>query len=249
MDIRTRLQTVTAALASRRRVQECRIGVGYSAVLLDNGQLGVAYTFLDGPGGGCGVYSGPRPLAGMPATGLLELFDSDGALESALALACVNALINTPDKAYSEGASINQLEFSADDRVGMVGHFAPIVDKIAAQVSAIEIFEREARPAEGIRGFEEAQEVLPQCDIALITSTSILNNTIEHILQWVRPCRQVVMLGTSTPMSAEVFADSPVTLLSGIVVEDAAGVLQAVSEGGGTPDLRPCTRKVNLPCP
>jgi hypothetical protein len=72
-------------------------------------------------------------------------------------------------------ASINQLEFSADDRVGMIGHFAPIVDKIAAQVSAIE--------------------------------------------------------------------------MSGIVVEDAAGVLQAVSEGGGTPAIRPCTRKVNLRCP
>ena len=91
----------------------------------------------------------------MPALGLLELLGSKSTLESALALACVNAVINTPDKAYTEGASITQLAFSAD---------------------------------------------------------------------------------------------TPVTLLSAIVVEDAAGLLQAVSEGGGTPAVRPCTRKVNLRC-
>jgi len=248
MNIRTRLQTVTASLAAKRRVLESRIGVGYSAVLLDNGQLGVAYTFLDGLSGGCGVYSGPRPLAGMPASELLALLDSNDALESALALACVNAMINTPDKAYSEGASITQLDFSTDDRVGMIGHFAPVIDKIASQVDTIEIFEREARPDDGIRGFEEAEKILPQCTIALITSTSIINNSIEQILPWVTRCREVVMLGTSAPMSAEAFAGTPVTLLSGIVVEDTAGVLQAVSEGGGTPAIRPFTRKVNLRC-
>ena len=59
-------------------------------------------------------------------------------------------------------------------------------------------------------------------------------------------CREVVMLGTSTPMSKAVFADTPVTLLSGIVVNDATGVLQAVSEAGGTPAIRAYTNKVNL---
>jgi hypothetical protein len=37
---------------------------------------------------------------------LLKLFDSDPALESALALACTTALLNSPDQPYSEGASI-----------------------------------------------------------------------------------------------------------------------------------------------
>jgi uncharacterized protein (DUF4213/DUF364 family) len=248
MNIRARLQTFAASLAAGQRVQDARIGVGYCAVLLDDGQLGLAYTFLDGLSGGCDVYDGPRPLAGMPAVEFLQLFDSNNALESALALACANALINTPEKAYYQGASITHLDFSTDDRVGMIGHFAPIVDKIAPQVDSIEIFERTARPGDGIRGFDEAGDVLMQCDVALITSTSILNNSIEQILPWVTQCREVVMLGTSTPMSAEVFADSPVTLLSGIVVGDTAGVLQAVSEGGGTPVIRPFTRKVNLRC-
>ena len=248
MTIRDRLQAHASSLVGELTVQDARIGVGYTAVQLDNGQLGVAYTFLDGLSGGCGVYGGPRPLAGMPAAELLTLFDSGGALESALALACANALINTPNQAYSEGASVTQLDFRSSDRVGMIGHFAPIVSKIAPQVGSVEIFERVARPADGIRGFDEAGQLLPACDIALITSTSILNNSIEQILPLVQRCREVVMLGTSTPMSAEVFADTPVTLLSGIAVTDGGGILRAVSEGGGTPAIRPCSRKVNLRC-
>jgi uncharacterized protein (DUF4213/DUF364 family) len=248
MTLRTDLQIFAASLARGRRVADARIGVGYSAVSLDNGQLGVAYTFLDGLAGGCDVYGGPRPLAGMPAGELLALPADDSALESALVLACINALVNTRDKSYSDGAAIENLDFRSDDRVGMIGHFAPIMSRIAPRVQSIEIFERSPDPERGIRAFGEAAEILPDCDIALITSTTLLNNSIEGILPMVQHCREVVMLGTSTPMAAEVFADTPVTLLSGILVEDTKGVLQAVSEGGGTPQLRPFTRKVNLRC-
>jgi uncharacterized protein (DUF4213/DUF364 family) len=244
--IRSCLKRVSLQLAGDIRVADVRLGLGYTAVQLDNGLLGVAYNFLDGIGGGCSVYSGPKPLAGRPAADLLALFDSDNLLESALALACANALFNTPDKPYSEGASVTQLDFQLSDRIAMIGHFAPIVNKICSQVAAIEIFEREARPQDGIRGFEEAANIVPNCDIALVTSTSIINNSIDQALALMGNCREVVMLGTSTPMTKEVFADTPVSLLSGIAVNDAAAVLQAVSEGGGTPAIRPYTAKVNL---
>ena len=248
MTLRTDLQLFAATLDQGRRVEDARIGLGYCGVSLDNGQLGVAYTFLDSLSGGCGVYRGPRPLAGMPAGDLLAMAASDSAIESALVLACINALVNTRERPYSDGAAIDNLDFRSDDRVGMIGHFAPLVSRIEPRVQAIEIFERSPDQERGIRALEEAPAILPDCDIALITSTTVLNNSIDEVLSMVEHCREVVMLGTSTPMAAEVFADTPVTLLSGILVEDTQGVLQAVSEGGGTPQLRPFTRKVNLRC-
>jgi uncharacterized protein (DUF4213/DUF364 family) len=229
-------------------VSEVCLGLGYTAVALSNGQVGIAYTFLDGISGGCSIYDGRRPLAGRPAEDLLSWFDSDHPLDSALALACANALFNTPGQSYSEGASITQLDFRPDDRVGMIGYFAPIVGKIRDKVADIAIFERQARPAEGILGFDQTQQVLPNCQLALISSTSIINNTIDDILARVGHCREVVMLGTSTPMLAAAFAETPVTLLSGIAIDDAAGVLQVVKEGGGTPAIRPFSSKVNLRC-
>ncbi len=246
MEIKTRIKTVAMEMAGEQRVRDVRMGLGYSAVQLDSGPVGLAYNFLDGIEGGCSVYEGPRPLAGRKASELLDLFDRLSPLDSALALACANALLNRPDNAYTPGASITQLNFKDSDRVGMVGHFAPFVNKIRPQVASIEIFERQPRPEQGILGFEQAVDILPACDVALVTSTCIINNTINQVLKLLDQCREVVMLGTSTPMSQQAFAGTPVTLLSGITVTDVSGVLRAVSEAGGTPDIRRYTEKVNL---
>jgi hypothetical protein len=246
MRLQDKLKATALDLAGQLLVRDVRMGLGYTAVQLENGHLGVAFNFLDDIDGGCSVYAGPRPLAGRPAMDLLNLFDSENMLESALALSCANALLNIPDQSYTQGASITQLDFQPDDRVGMIGYFAPIVNKIVPRVAAVEIFERQSQPEKGIRSFEEAADILPQCHIAVVTSTCIINNTIDQVLGMVGQCREVVMLGTSTPMSKAVFSDTPVTLLSGIVVNDARAVLQAVSEAGGTPALRPYTDKVNL---
>lgn len=246
MNLRDHLSSVAMSKAGRLIVSDVRMGLGYTAVQLENGQLGVAFNFLDGISGGCSVYEGSRPLVGQKASDLLRLFTSDNVLESALALACANAVFNTADQAYTEGASVTQLDFQPSDRIAMVGNFSPIVNKIQPKVAAIEIFERQPQPEKGVRGFTEAAEILPHCDMALITSTTLINNTIDQVLALTASCREVVMLGTSTPMSQEVFADTSVSLLSGIAVNDASGVLQAVSEAGGTPALRPYTSKVNL---
>jgi len=56
----------------------------------------------------------------------------------------------------------------------------------------------------------------------------------------------VALLGPSTPLVPEIFCDTPVTHLGGAVVADSAKVLQIISEGGGTPALRPYLRFVNI---
>ena len=54
-----------------------------------------------------------------------------------------------------------------------------------------------------------------------------------------------VKLGPSTPLVPEVFVETPVTLLSGIVIDDDV-VLRVVSEGGSMRQLLPYVKKVNL---
>jgi hypothetical protein len=56
----------------------------------------------------------------------------------------------------------------------------------------------------------------------------------------------VTLLGPSTPLLPEAFADTPVTWLSGIRIENPAQVLRVVSEGGGTRTFSPYVQKVNL---
>ena len=54
------------------------------------------------------------------------------------------------------------------------------------------------------------------------------------------------MLGPSTPLCPEIFAGTPVTMLSGVTVRDAPGLLQVVAEAGGTRQFSRLVDKKNL---
>ena len=246
MRLQDRVKATALSMADGVRVVDVRIGLGYTAVRLDNGCAGVAYTFLDEASGGCSVYRNIRPLAGRPAADLLRLFDTGGRIEAALALATANALFNRPDRDYRRGDILEQLRIRPEDRVGMVGHFGPLVAAIRKQARALYIFEQIDLPQGNLLPVSEAEHLLPQCQVALLTSTAIVNQTADHLLTLASGCREIVFLGASTPLIPEVFEKTSVTLLSGVTVVAPEAILQIVSEGGGMRFFKSSIKKVNL---
>ncbi len=246
MNVRQRIKTVSLELAGERRVMDVRIGLGYTAVLLDDGRLGVAYTFHRDQVGGCTVFKAIRPLAGRKAFELLHLFDSKDMVESAVALATSNALSNRMKDGLDQGDVLDKLEIVSDDRVGMVGYFAPVIPPLRKKTSHIRIFEQDSGPKNDVFSEEEAYRQLPNCQIALLTSTSIINNTVDRLLEAAANCREVVMLGASTPLLPAVFKGTSVNVLSGVVVTDPENIMRVVSEGGGMRYFKGHINKVNM---
>lgn len=234
-----------AEIARDVRVADLRIGLGYTAVALEDGRTGVAYTFRDGLPDGCSVFRGIRPLAGRSAADLLALLVSREALEAGVGLACANALANRSGPGQLAGDVLEHLDLRRDDRVGMVGHFGPLVAALRTRVRSLAIYERVEHATGQLRPQEEALTDLPRCEVALVTATSIINHTVDGLLDAARWCREVALLGASTPLLPQVFAGR-VTLLSGVVVDDSPGVLQVVSEGGGMRQFGPHVRKVTV---
>jgi uncharacterized protein (DUF4213/DUF364 family) len=103
-----------------------------------------------------------------------------------------------------------------------------------------------AEPTGLLRPQEEAAAGLARCQIALITAASIVNHTIDGLLEAAGSCREVALLGASTPLVAEAFDTAAVTMLSGIVVMAPDEVLRVVSEGGGMRQFSPHVRKVTV---
>jgi uncharacterized protein len=229
----------------KEKVKDVRIGLGYTAVQLESGQTGLAFTFRQNLPGGCSVFHGLRPLAGQPVDALLSFLNSDEKIEATVGLAAANALANHHINGAQEGDILKVLNIHPGDEVGMVGYFAPMVPELKKRVKHLHIFEKWEQPGE-ILPEEAAFEWLPKCQIALITSTTLLNNTIDPLLKAAVSCREVVLLGTSTPLLGEAFKDTPVTMLSGIEVIDAKMILQIISEGGGTRNFKTFVRKLNL---
>jgi uncharacterized protein len=230
-------------------VAEVRIGLGYTAVMLADGRTGLAYTFRDQAQGGCSVLRGDRPLSGRRASELLALLPSRDVIEAAVGLACANALASRPPPEALDGDVLEHLEVGPDEDVAMIGLFRPLVEPLRARGRSLTVFERVAAPTGLVRPQEEALEALPRCQVAVITATSIVNHTVDGLLAAARACRRVALVGASTPLVPEAFAGAGVTLLSGVVATDPAGVLRVVSEGGGTRQLGPHVRKVTVEVP
>jgi uncharacterized protein (DUF4213/DUF364 family) len=244
--IHTRIKEHITPRAKEIKVRDVRIGLSYTAVLLENGQAGVALTFHQGLKRGCTVFNGLHPLAGRAAHELLPFLESPDKIEMAVALATANAVVNTMRRDMLEGDIMEHIHVGAEENVGMVGYFAPMLPRLQEKSASIMIFEQIERKQGNLLPEKEAYQLLPQCQVALITSTSILNRTVEKILRAARSCREVVLLGASTPLIPEVFEGTPVTFLSGVIVTRPPELLRIVSEGGGMPRFKENVRKVNV---
>lgn len=232
--------------AFNRRVADLRIGLGYVGVRLDDDVTGIAAVLFDSLPHGCTVMPMAGTFAGSPADNLLKyLVNGKNPLEIAIGLACANALIKPPENSADNKEATNYLDLQPGEKVAMVGLFSPLVEKIRATGAELTVIEKNPQRQE-LLSAEAKQQALQECDVAIITATTLLNKTFEETVNSLGKPRSVVLLGPSTPLVPGIFRDTPVTHLGGVTVSNAAKVLQIISEGGGTPALRPYLRFVNI---
>ncbi|MCX5848197.1 MAG: DUF364 domain-containing protein [Deltaproteobacteria bacterium] len=228
------------------KVADLRIGLGYVGVRLDNDSTGIAAVLFDALPHGCTVMPTAGSFAGSLASVLLKyLVDGKNPPEIALGLACANALIKPPIDSDENKEATTYLNLQPGEKVAMVGLFSPLVERIRATGAILTVIEKNPQRLE-LLSPEAKQQVLKDCDVAIITATTLLNNTFEETIDLLGKPRSVAVLGPSTPLVPEIFHNTPVTHLGGAAVADAERVMQIISEGGGTPALRPYLRFVNL---
>jgi len=246
MSIHRRIRDHLLPMAEKMMVRDVRIGLGYTAVQLENGQTGVALTFREDLKRGCNVFQGLFPLAGRAASDMINLLDSEKKIEMAVGLATANALANKMGQGYKIGDTLEYLHISPEDRVGMVGFFAPMLPRLKKRASDLLIFEKVKKKEGDLLPEEDAYRLLPECHVAVITSTAIVNHTLDRLLEAARSCREVVLLGASTPLLPQCFRETPVTFLSGVIVTKPEEILRIVSEGQGMRFFKENVKKVNI---
>ena len=231
-----------------KSVEEVRVGLCYTAVLLNDGNTGLAYTFHSNsksPSCCSGLEAGS--LKGKKAREVINFALSDNLLEASVGLATVNALVNQTCKDAIEGDILTVIKTRNTDTVGMIGFFGPLVDPLKESVKKIYIFEEKSIPnCPDVYPAEKITEILPGCDVVILSATTLINKTIDHLLSRARGARDIIIVGASTPLLPDIFSKRGVTLLSGVQVVDSSRVLQIVSEGGGMRVFKQSIKKVNL---
>jgi hypothetical protein len=237
-------------LAENAVVTDLRLGLGYSAVQLDAKSVGVSWS-PKSTGHACTVFTAAGTIVGRPAPELLRwLEDAEHPWNRVIGLATANAILNHHHVPMTESEDIiTSLNLQSTDRVAMVGRFQPLLGPIKKSGCHLDIIELEA-PGPDAMTSEEGKMALRQCSVAILTGTSFVTMTLDGLLEDLsraaaRP-RAAILLGPSAPMFPEAFRGTPLTHIAGSWVRNGERVLQIVSEGGGTPQLKPFLVSANL---
>lgn len=164
------------------KVKAVYIGLSYCLTVLENGNSGLSYVFKDDLLTGCNIGLPKRPLAGSMAGELLD-FAGSGSLANSISLSVANALFAPHVDPANYGDFIEYFEIKAGTKVGMVGHFGPLEPIIRKQGANLVIFDLHPAPFSQVVDAKDIPHLLPDCDVAILTATSIINETVEDLFQ------------------------------------------------------------------
>jgi len=168
---------------------------------------------------------------------------SEDPLAIASGLATLNALVAAPSSALVPLDAAQWLAGRArGQRLAVVGRF-PFLDRELRSL-AKELWVFELTPRDGEHSETEIPHLLPQADVVAITSSTLVNHTLDGILAAVRPGAEVMLLGPSTPLSPLLF-DLGISVASGVEVVDPDAAVEDVAAGHGFRGVRGL-RRVSL---
>ena len=250
-------------IPDRLSVEDVRIGIYYTAVKLNSGHAGVAYSPThDIPQSRCCPISQNRmrnagDLLDLCLLEFVDLVHSENLLESAVGVATVNALSNLLMEYGRPGYRIlgddvdtlGLLDVGPEDTVSIIGAFPPVIKHLGQFTKHIYVIERnpKAQVDVALEPEEASKSLLPRSDIVVFTGATIVNHSFENLLSLCKKAREVVLLGPTCSMIPEPFFEHGVTLMGGLRVYDGNRLLQVVSQGGsGNHFYESCARKITV---
>jgi len=251
MQLLERIYQQALPALEEKQVSAVRIGLGLLAVEVDDGALAVSYVLRDELPPGCALIPADTPLRGIAAREMAAwAFTGHNPLFTSLGVAVLNSVV---DPAAIERRSRDELAelIHPDDQIGMVGYIEPMAQFLRSRTAKeLIIFDRSREPFGEVYPESRQRELLPRCTILLITGTTTLNRSLDAILQQTN-AREVILVGTSTPLYPEAFRDTKVTRLAGSLwrQEHRDAIFAAISEARGMRALSAYGTKVFLAVP
>lgn len=235
---------ISVANIDRIRVASVIIGVGYTGVSLSSGQVGLAHSLLSEQAPGCcELMKRAGHLSGSSALELARLALSWDMRSRVVGVATLNALSqlslrNQANRILTSKGNIADHLAVRGDVVAVVGNMAPTVKKLKAKAKRVYVLERDSdlRDDETLPD-TAAEEVIPESDVVLITGTSIVNGTVDRLLELSRNAKEVALVGATAGILPTVLFKHGATAVATVKVTDPDRLMRIIAEGGGTPSF------------
>lgn len=227
------------------------VGLFFTGVKIDSGHAGVAFTPIgDVPEAVCCPRSAARMpeagrMLGRPAVRLIDWALDSNVVKSAIGVALLNACTQyLLERHGPEGFQIHEdkdvfglIDFGRARRVVLVGAFTPFIMALKKLPVELLILEKDPKTLRGdemkyYRPASEAKGVLSECDVAILTGTTIVNHTVDELLGYIRPRAVVCLAGPTASMIPLPFFERGVDFMGGVFIKDADEMLETLAQAG-----------------
>ena len=174
----------------------------FGIVTLRDGSAGLYYAWLGASQKGMGSRYEPEQFSGRHPVELARYCAGDDEADCSLGLAAINAITRhvfrtagfTPMDAPD---SMGILDIAATDHVGMVGYFPSLVKRLRNNGIRLTVIEKKPQFHKQQENFlvSADPQTLEGCTKVMITASTLLNNSIDGLLNYTRQAQRRVMIG------------------------------------------------------
>jgi len=179
-------------------------------------------------------------------------------LKSAIGVAALNAisqliLESESPKEFSivrDTDGFDLLKILPHETVSLVGAFGPYIRRLKMMGNPFFVIERNPqtlRPDEMkfFRSEAEAGATLEQSDVAILTGTAILNQSIDSILLHLNNRKRAAFIGPTASMIPNAFFRRGVSIMAGVRITDPERMATVLKQGGSAFHLfKDCCEKI-----
>jgi uncharacterized protein (DUF4213/DUF364 family) len=240
-------------------IKDVRIGFYLTAVRLSDNSIGTSATIPDNhlpcskKNRDFGDFS-PLKISGKKVSDILETGKESGLVQS-LKTAVLNAMssrfiVSGGYKIIDDCDPIQLIDPGSGKTITIVGAFQSYIRKISPTDNTLYVLEYNENaltedqkkhyiPASGFK------EVLAVSDIVIITGQTLVNNTIDGLLESVSGNAQVVVTGPSSNLVPDVLFENKVSIIGSSRITKPELLFDLVGEGGtGYHLYEYCARKI-----
>jgi len=244
---RERLGDVYENLTIERLV----VGLFFTGVKLSNGAGGICFTPVkEIPEAVCcpssaGRIFHPGKIHGLKAGEALSSLHSPEPLKTAVAIATLNALSST---CFSHGweerynikmgmGALDAIPLPQKSSVAVIGALAPVLRSLKSRGGTWWVIEKDPKTLKSDEtshfvSFDRSEEVISKADVLIITGVTLVNHTLEGILEQAKTEAEIALIGPTASMLPDPLFDRGVRLVGGVWVKQPDELLDVLAAGG-----------------
>ena len=228
----------------------------FGAIKLEDGTIGVVYVSLLPKVKEIGETTDLTQFAKMNPVDLAIKFGSSDLFEKTLGLGAINAISQHIFKQSNFSFdfttdSLGLLNLNKRDKPGMVGFFPPLVAQIKNMGIQLIIIEKKAQLVKKTNNWEVTLDPtrLTTCNKVLITSTTVLNESIDEILRYCSQAEKISIIGPTAGFFPDPLFSRGVNIVGGTYIHDPNLFMELISENKrwGPSTKKYCIQKNSYP--